>query len=143
MVALLVVLGWAIPRWLGGAGVPAETLAYTECPWFGDARVRVARGLGPADREPVLRHEQVHAAQCRELGPVRYRWRNLRASGRLSLEAPAYCEGARARLVQGMTRSQVRERLVDDVAAAFHEEDLDPAVVAAALTRGCAEVMTR
>ena len=141
LVALLVAIGWAFPKVIGRATLPAEALAFTECPWFADARVTVSPLVDPRDAIPVRQHEDVHAAQCRELGPLSYRARNLRAAGRLSLEAPAYCAGARARLVQGVAPGRVRERIVDDAVAAFHE-NLDSTTVVAALRRSCAEVVT-
>lgn len=142
LVLLLVAIGWAFPKMIARAEVPAEALAFTECPWFGAARVRVAPTVSPEDAEPVRRHEDVHAAQCGDLGPLRYRVRNLRAAGRLSLEAPAYCAGARARLVQGMDTVRVGERLMDDATAAFHD-DLDSKTTVTALRRYCPEVLPR
>lgn len=96
-----------------------DALATTECPFRGDPRVTVAPRVAAADTMPVRAHEEVHARQCRELGPWRYRMRNLTSAGRLELEAPAYCAGARARLAQGETLERVRERLLDDAEAAF------------------------
>lgn len=140
LVALLVAIGWAFPKVLARADLPAEALAFTECPWFSDARVTMSAAVSAEDADPVRRHENVHAAQCRDLGPLRYRLRNLRAAGRLSLEAPAYCAGARARLLQGMDTMHVRERIVDDATAAFHD-DLDAKITVAALRRSCPEVL--
>lgn len=142
LVALLVAIGWAVPKMRARAKLPADALAFTECPWFSGARVTVSPSVSPEDVVPVRDHENVHAAQCRDLGPVRYRVRNLRASGRLSLEAPAYCAGARARLMQGTDAARVRERVVDDATAAFHD-DLDSTTVLAALGNSCPEVLSR
>ena len=97
----------------------SERLAFTECPFGGQPRVTVSENVAPADSMAVRLHEEVHAAQCRELGPTRYRLRNLTEQGRLSLEAPAYCAGARGRLSQGMDSAIVRERLGDDIRSAF------------------------
>lgn len=142
LVAAIAAIGWAFPKVLARAEVPADALAFTECPWFGDARVTVSPTVFAEDAVPVRRHEDVHATQCRELGPLRYRLRNLRTSGRLALEAPAYCAGARARLVQGMDAARVRERVIDDATAAFHDE-FDSTAIAAALRRSCPEVLVR
>lgn len=142
LVALLVAIGWSVPKMLARPRLPADALAYTECPWFGTPRVTVSPTVSPEDAVPVRDHENVHAGQCRDLGPVRYRLRNLRASGRLSLEAPAYCAGARARLMQGTEPARVRERVVDDATAAFHD-DLDSKTVMAALRHSCPEVLPR
>lgn len=117
----------------------AEPLAYTDCPFRGPARVRVTAHVAPEDTMPVRMHEEVHAAQCRDLGPVRYRLRNLTTRGRLSLEAPAYCAGARARLAQRMDSALVRERLADDAEAAFSDR-ASPAALLEALRRTCPEI---
>lgn len=97
----------------------AEALAYTECPFRGKPRVTVTSLVAPDDTFPVRLHEEVHATQCRQLGPLRYRLRNLTSRGKLALEAPAYCAGARARISRGMNAAAVRERVVDDATAAF------------------------
>lgn len=136
LVALAVAVGWYLPRMLRLADTRAEALAYTECPWRGDARVTITARVEPEDSLPVLAHERVHAAQCAALGPVRYRLRNLTARGRLSLEVPAYCAGARVRLRQGRPLRYVRERLVDDATSAFHDV-LPASEIAAALAAGC------
>lgn len=115
-----------------------EVLAFTECPFFGDPRITVSPGIAAQDTFPVRRHEETHAAQCRELGPLRYRMRNLTTRGRLSLEAPGYCAGARARLEMGMEPNRVRERLMDDASAAFAGSTES---VRAALIASCADVV--
>jgi hypothetical protein len=71
---------------------PAEALAYTVCPFRGEPVVTLATRVAAEDSLPVRRHEEVHAEQCRRLGPWRYRVRNLTSGGRLLLEAPAYCD---------------------------------------------------
>ena len=110
-------------------GVPAEALAYTECPFRGGPRLTMTDRVADEDSLPVRRHENVHAEQCRTLGPWRYRLRNLTSGGRLLLEAPAYCAGARARLAQGQSLVRVRERLVDDATAAFAATEPDSHVL--------------
>ena len=85
---------------------------------------------------PVRIHEEVHAGQCRELGAFRYRWRNVSASGKLALEIPAYCQAAAARVRRGDARKIVRERLEDDVHAAFSAM-LDSATIHEKLAAGC------
>lgn len=138
-VALLVVLGWSVPKMLSLRATRASALAYTECPWRGPARVTLRPVVTARDSVPVRRHEEVHAAQCDSLGPARYRLTNLTARGRLSLEAPAYCAGARARLELGVPPALVRERLRDDARAAFHDA-LDSAVVDGALRQACPDL---
>jgi hypothetical protein len=117
-----------------------EVLASTECPFLGEPRITVNPRMAALDTLPVRKHEETHAAQCRELGPIRYRIRNLTTRGRLSLEAPGYCAGARARLEMGMEPRRVRERLLDDIGAAF-AGSADTAAVRAALRAACPEVL--
>ena len=85
-------------RVLGADPAKDSVLAYTECTFRGPPRVVIRPDLSAADSLPVRVHEEVHAAQCRALGPVRYRLRNLTGSGKLSLEVPAYCAAAQVRL---------------------------------------------
>ena len=140
LVALAVAVGWYIPRVLFLADTRAEALAYTECPWRSPARVTLTDRVTREDSLPVLAHERVHAAQCEALGPLRYRWRNLTARGRMSLEAPAYCAGARERLRLGLSARRVRERLIDDATSAFHGR-LEPDLIEGALATACPEIV--
>lgn len=139
LVALAVAVGWYIPKMLFLADTRAEALAYTECPWRSPARVTITDRVMPDDSLPVLAHERVHASQCETLGPLRYRARNLTAKGRMSLEAPAYCAGARERIRLGLSRRRVWERLVDDAESAFAGR-LDRETVVAFLRAACPEV---
>ena len=81
-------------------------------------------------------HEEVHEAQCRRLGPVRYRITNLTGSGKLSLEVPAYCAAAVARIRSGWTRRAALERLRDDIHAAMSGV-VDSSRIASAIRSGC------
>lgn len=136
LVALAVAAGWYLPHMLSLSEIRSEALAYTDCPWRGPARVTLTARVSRADSLPVLAHEQVHANQCAELGPLRYRMRNLTARGRLSLEAPAYCAGARERVRLGQNARYVRERLADDIVAAFAGK-VDSATVLGTLRAAC------
>ena len=140
VVALAVAVGWYIPKMTFLADTRAEALAYTECPWRSPARVTLTSRVAPGDSLPVLAHERVHASQCDALGPFRYRLRNLTARGRMSLEAPAYCAGARERLRLGWRVRRVRERLIDDATAAFHGK-LEPREIVAALSAACPDII--
>ena len=96
-----------------------------------------------ADDSAFVRvHENVHAAQCRAFGPVRYRWKNLFASGKLALEAPAYCAAAIARVSAGLDSASVSSRLRDDATEAL-SNIADSATVVAALHEYCAAIITR
>jgi hypothetical protein len=121
-----------------GKRAAASVLGYTTCPLFGEPRVSVSLALAPEDTLPVRRHEEVHAAQCRELGPLRFRLRNLTERGKLALEAPGYCAGARGRIAQRMDTASVRERLLDDAQASF--PGLDTGTVRTALRASCPDL---
>lgn len=114
-------------------------LAFTECSWNGPVITIDTAHVAPHDLAPVRAHEEVHARQCAELGWLRYGFRNLTASGRLSLEAPGYCAGARERLRRGDDSAITRERLLDDVSAMFAGQ-ADSASVAAALGAACPDL---
>ena len=119
--------------------VAGDVLASTSCPFRGPPVIVVRPGLAPADTLPVRVHEDVHGAQCRQLGPVRYRITNLTGAGKLSLEAPAYCAAAAARIRSGWTRRAAAERLHDDIHAAMSGV-VDSARIAIALRRECPEL---
>jgi hypothetical protein len=96
-----------------------DVLAFTACPVFGAPRTTINPGVETADLIPVRMHERIHESQCRELGALRYALRNMTRGGELSLETPAYCAGANARVSQGMNVASVRARLLDDMDAQF------------------------
>lgn len=113
-----------------------QILATTTCPLRGEPRVVIAADVAPEDSMPVRVHEEVHAAQCKELGAIRYWVRNLSAAGKLQLEAPAYCAAAVARMRAGMDSARVVSRLLDDVVEAMRDV-ADSASVIAALRSAC------
>jgi hypothetical protein len=110
---VIAVAWWGVDAWRR-ANRETLVLATTTCPFRGEPVITLSRDLVPIDSAPVLAHEQVHAAQCRSLGPWRYRWENLSGSGKLALEAPAYCAGASARLRAGQDSLRVRVRLIEN-----------------------------
>lgn len=140
LVALAIAVGWYVPKMLLLRETRAEALAYTDCPWRSPARVTLTSRVIGDDSLPVLAHEHVHARQCAELGPLRYRLRNLTAKGRLSLEAPAYCASAQERVRLGYSPGRVRERLLDDAVAAFHGS-LDEATVVSTIRALCGRLL--
>lgn len=133
LLALAVVLASRSPAQRG------QALAYTNCTMRGPVLVMDVAAIPAEDTLPVRAHEEVHVRQCTDLGWLRMRWRNLSAGGRLSLEAPGYCAGARARLRRGDTGAVTRERLFDDANAMF-AGSLDSARVNAALRAACPDV---
>jgi hypothetical protein len=86
----------------------------------------------------VSAHEGVHAQQCRELGPIRYRIRNL--TSKLALEAPAYCAGATVRIALGLSRVEAKMRLLDDAVEALRRT-ADSAKIVSALEQACPAIM--
>jgi hypothetical protein len=139
--ALLLLLG-VVLAWLlifARRGPRGQPLAYTTCTARGAVVVMDVTRIASEDTLPVRAHEQVHVTQCRELGWLKMRARNLTARGRLSLEAPGYCAGARARVRRGDSYAVTRERLFDDANAMF-AGTLDSARVNAALRAACPEL---
>ena len=116
-----------------------QALAYTSCTPRGANLVMRTADIPSEDTMPVRMHEEIHVRQCAELGWAKMRWKNLTASGRLSLEAPGYCEGARARLRRGDSYAITRERMFDDANAMFAGR-LDSAQVNQALRAACPEL---
>ena len=131
VLACLVVLRASAPQ--------AQPLAWTRCTLGGPVLVMDIARIAPEDTQPVRMHEAVHATQCATLGWTGMRLRNLSAGGRLSLEAPAYCAGARARLRRGDDYAITRERLFDDANGMFAGA-LDSSRVNAALRSECPEI---
>ena len=134
---LVVVLGWLV--FLRASAPQVQPLAWTSCTLGGPVLMMDVARLAPEDTQPVRMHEDVHAEQCATLGWTRMRLRNLSAEGRLSLEAPAYCAGARARLRRGDDYAITRERLFDDANGTF-AGTVDSARVNAALRNACPEI---
>jgi hypothetical protein len=139
LISLLVVAAWGGRVWWLRAHRAARTVAYTTCPFRGPARVVIRTDIQPWDTLAVRVHEEVHAAQCRDLGPVRYRLRSLTANGKLSLEAPAYCAAARARLAVEHDREYASDRLHTDMIEGLSDV-ADSGAVKEALARECPEI---
>ena len=116
-----------------------QALAYTSCTLRGPRLVMDVSRIAAEDTLPVRLHEEVHVAQCRDMGWAGMRWKNLTAAGRLTLEAPGYCAGARARLRRGDDYRITRERLFDDANAMF-AGTLDSSRVNSALRAACPEL---
>jgi hypothetical protein len=112
--ALALVAAWGALSVWQRSNRETLVLATTSCPFRGEPQIVIASVVVAADSEPVRAHEEVHAAQCRELGPWRYRWTNLRGAGKLGLEAPAYCAAASVRMRAGQDSANVRIRLIEN-----------------------------
>lgn len=136
LVILLLTVAWGATTTIKRQRTKGDVLAYTECSFRGPPRIVIRGDLAPADTLPVRIHEQVHAAQCRELGPFRYRLRNLTGTGKLSLEVPAYCAAAQVRLKASGHWESVRSRMHDDIIAALNGI-VDSTQVASTVARDC------
>ena len=134
-VLALVVAWWGLDSYRR-ANRETLVLATTTCPIRGEPVISISRDVVPVDSAPVRAHEEVHASQCRSLGPWRYRWENLSGSGKLALEAPAYCAGASVRLRAGQDSARVRVRLIENAYEAL-EGLADSATIRRSLQAAC------
>ena len=134
---LVAAFGWIV--FLRASSPQVQPLAWTSCTLDGPVRMMDVHRIAAEDTQPVRMHEDVHASQCATLGWTRMRLSNLTAGGRLSLEAPAYCAGARARLRRGDDYAITRERLFDDANGTF-AGSIDSSRVNAALRAACPEI---
>jgi hypothetical protein len=136
---VLVIAWWGVDAWRR-ANRETLVLATTTCPFSGEPVITISRDVVPIDATPVLVHEEVHAAQCRSLGPWRYRWENLSGSGKLALEAPAYCAGAMVRIHMGQDSARVRVRLIENAYEALGGL-ADSATIRRSLQQACPAIM--
>jgi hypothetical protein len=128
-----------ISAWRRANRLPGRWVGRTHCSWFGEPRVEVISGLARVESIATVAHESVHVAECRAMGPVRYRWNTLFAASNLELEAPAYCVAARVRLANGWSLNTVRSTVLEDMQAAMGDE-VDSVTLARALTSRCPEL---
>lgn len=138
LVALLLVtiVYGSVMTWRRMTRPAGRWVGYTECAWRGSPRITIRPGLRRTDSLATFAHESVHAAQCAELGPVRYRWRTLFAQSNLALEAPAYCAGARSRVERSRDTSFERQTIPIDMIAAMGD-GLDSATIVRSLVANC------
>ena len=139
---LLVALYGGVVAWLHAHRPAGQWVGRTECSWRGDPRVRIIPGLTRVESTATVAHESVHVAECRNLGPLRYRWNTLFAKSNLALEVPAYCASVRVRLKAGWQLSTVRSTVVEDMQAAMSDQ-LDSATLAQAIAMGCPELQLK
>jgi hypothetical protein len=128
--------------WRDRSARPARWVGVTECGWRGSPKVIVRGGLRPIDSVAVDAHERVHAEQCKALGPVRYRWRNLTGAGKLGLEVPAYCAGARVRARTPRDTAFVRSTMTADLLVALADV-VDSTTIVRAVDWACPEFARR
>jgi hypothetical protein len=143
LAVLLLVSVWGAHSAWARSNRAARTVAWVTCPFRGDPEVVIRSELIAVwDTLPARRHEEVHAAQCRELGPVKYRLRNFSASGKLELEAPAYCASAVARLTFDPDSQYASDRVHTDMIEGMSDV-ADSNAVKEALMRHCPSIASQ
>ena len=126
----------SVAIWRRANREPGRWVGYTDCAWLGKPRIVVRGGLRKIDSLAVVAHESVHAVECEQLGPLRYRWRTLFASSNLALETPAYCAGARVRAALSGDTAFVRATIPIDMIAAMGDV-IDSVTIVRELAREC------
>ncbi len=113
-----------------------------------DAMTLCLPGIGPLQQfnedlegeleEVVYIHESVHAEQCRWLGATQYAKRYGTLSGRLTLEAEAFCAEVEMLSGRGAARDPLIDRTVETLVSSYFEDDQMPrSEVLAAVQRAC------
>jgi hypothetical protein len=140
LVALaLVILYAGVATWRRANRPGGRWVGQTHCAWIGEPRVTIRPGLARSESIATVAHESVHVAECRALGPVRYRWNTLFAASNLALEIPAYCAAARTRLSHGWSLATVRSTVFDDMRAAMADA-VDSTTMHRAIAAGCKDL---
>ena len=98
--------------------------------------------IAPWDTLATRVHEEKHAEQCRVLGPVKYRLRSLTSAGKLSVETPAYCAAAVARLTVDPDSQYASDRLHTDMIEGMSDL-VDSLAIKAALLKECPAIATQ
>ena len=143
LVILLFVGAWGARSMWAHSRRTAMAVAWVTCPFRGEPRVVIRSELLAAwDTFPARRHEEVHAEQCRQLGPVKYRLRNITPSGKIELEAPAYCPSAVARLSVDPDSEYASARIHTDMIERMSDV-ADSNAVKAALLRHCPAIASQ
>lgn len=115
LIALVAVAAWGARSAWVTAHRAARNVAWTTCPFVGAPVVKMVNDIPWYDTLVTRVHEEKHAEQCRQLGPVRYRLRSLTSAGKLSVETPAFCAAAVARLTVDPDSEYVSDRLHTDM----------------------------
>jgi hypothetical protein len=142
LAALLAVLAWGGKVTWDRAHRAARNVAWTTCPFFGDPVVRMVSDIPFYDTLVTRVHEEKHAEQCRQMGPIRYRMRSLTSAGKLSVETPAFCAAAVARLTVDADSQYVSDRLHTDMIEGL-ADILDSTTIKAALMRECPAIASQ
>ncbi len=113
-----------------------------------DAVTLCLPGIGPLQQfsedlegeqeEVVYIHESVHAEQCRWLGATQYAKLYGTLSGRLALEAEAFCAEVAVLSGRGAVRERLIDRTVETLVTSYFEGDQMPrSEVLAAVKTAC------
>ena len=119
MVLAIVAIYGGVASWQRANRPGGRWVGRTHCSWRGEPRVEIRAGLAKSESLATVAHESVHVAECRDLGPVKYRWHTLFAASNLALEVPAYCAAAQVRLTNGWHLNTVRSTVMTDMLAAM------------------------
>ena len=120
----------------------ARDVAWTTCPFFGPPVVVMVKDIPWYDTLVTRVHEEKHAEQCRQMGPVRYRLNSFTSAGKLSVEAPAFCAAALARLTVDPDSQYANDRLHTDMIEGLIDI-ADSVAIKAALLKECPTVATQ
>ena len=135
----IVALFGGVSQWRRAHRPGGRVVGRTHCSWVGKPRIVLTPGLARTESIATVAHEQVHAAECDSLGPVRYRWNTMFAASNLALEAPAYCAAARVRLKSGWSINTVKTTVLGDMRAAMGDQ-LDSTSIHREMVRSCPEL---
>ena len=142
VVALLGAAAWGTRVAWVRAHRAARNVAWTTCPFVGAPIITMLNDIAPWDTFATRVHEEKHAEQCRVLGPVKYRLRSLTSAGKLSVEAPAYCAAAAARLTVDPDSQYASDRLHTDMIEGMSDL-VDSSAIKAALLKECPAIATQ
>jgi hypothetical protein len=142
VIALVAIGAWGARSAWVRAQRPARDVAWTTCPFVGEPVVRMVDDIPWYDTLVTRVHEEKHAEQCRQLGPVRYRLRSLTAAGKLSVETPAFCTAAAARLTVDPDSEYVSDRLHTDMIEGL-SDIADSNTIKAALLKECPAIASQ
>jgi hypothetical protein len=139
--ALTLIYG-GVAGWKRAKRPPGRWVGITNCNWLSEPTITIRPGLKKLDSIATFAHESVHAAECRTLGPMRYRWATVRAKSNLALEAPAYCAGGWSRAKQNGDTMFVRITMPIDMMAAMGD-GIDSSLVERMIRQTCPELARR
>ena len=142
IVALMGATAWGGRVAWGRAHRAARDVAWTTCPFFGPPVVKMVNDIPWYDTLVTRVHEEKHAEQCRQMGPVQYRLHSFTSAGKLSVETPAFCAAAAARLTVDPDSQYVNDRLHTDMIEGLIDV-ADSTAIKSALRKECPTIATQ